>query len=161
MRWLRVPASPEEASAAQDALPAVLSAEEQERGATGLELFLPGLPDDPLAGLGSPAKRKWGAAKKWGGPGDGGEAGEGEEGSDGDGPPRPGGQPHSQEARDAKSGKGRRRLFLHPIIRSRERCGTCPVRPCAALAAPAACIAARCCLPLLLFPHSQPLGPAP
>lgn len=129
MRWLRVPASPEEAAAAQSALPAVLSPDEQERGATGLEVFLPGLPDDPLAGLGSPAKRKWGASKKWGGPG-GGEGREGEEGDSDDGlPRRAGAQPHSQEARDAKSGKGRRRLFLHPIIRSRERCGTCPVRP--------------------------------
>ena len=38
------------------------------------------------------------------------------------------GIPLNQDARDAKSGKGRKRLFLHPIIRQRDRCGTCPVR---------------------------------
>lgn len=139
VRWLRVPdaggdaggdgeggedGAPAGAAAALD-LPAVLPPGEGERQLCGLEVFRPD-PDPAatsgaLAGLASPPKRG-GWAKKQQQP----QFGE-------DGLPLPAGAkrgyaPHSQEARDAKSGRGRKRLFLHPVIRSRDRCGQCPVR---------------------------------
>lgn len=146
VRWLRVPdagggggggdadgeegagggeegAAPACAAAAVE-LPAVLPQGEGERQLCGLEEFHPD-PDPAatsgaLAGLASPPKRPGGWAKR--------AALVGEDGL----PLAAGGKrgyaPHSQEARDAKSGKGRKRLFLHPVIRSRDRCGQCPVR---------------------------------
>ncbi len=109
------------------ALPAVLPAGESDRQLCGLEVYFPAPEEPSLAGLGSPHKRKpWtsaaGAAKR-------------PLLLDEDGlplPPPPPGErkgyaPHSQEAMDAKSGKGKRRLFLHPVIRNRERCGKCAV----------------------------------
>lgn len=109
------------------ALPAVLPPGQEERQLCGLEVYFPAPEDASLGGLASPPKRKpWtsrgGAAKR-------------PLLLDDDGLPLPppppaarqGYAPHSQEARDAKSGKGKRRLFLHPVIRSRERCGKCSV----------------------------------
>lgn len=113
--------------AAVVALPAVLPPGESDRQLCGLEVYFPAPEEPSLAGLGSPHKRKpWtsatGAAKR-------------PLLLDEDGlplPPPPPGErkgyaPHSQEAMDAKSGKGKRRLFLHPVIRNRERCGKCAV----------------------------------
>lgn len=108
------------------ALPAVLPPGEEDRQLCGLEVYFPAPEEASLGGLGSPVKRKpWksagGAAKR-------------PLLLDDDGlplAPAPAEHksyaPHSQEARDAKSGKGKRRLFLHPVIRSRERCGKCSV----------------------------------
>lgn len=130
VRWLRLPLDGTELPV----LPAVLPDGEQERQACSLEEYGSDLPQDSsLAGLGSPPKRKWasggsGKQKKqraWG-EGDEDEQEEGVSYS---------AAPHSQEARDAKSGKGRKRLFLHPIIRTRDRCGKCSVSG-----------SARCCL---------------
>jgi hypothetical protein len=115
---------------------AVLPPGEDERQACGLEEWGPGVPEPDgggagaLGGLASPHKRKWGGGgvakhASHAGGGSGGGDSEDEVGGAGRAPPR--GAPHSREARDAKSGKGRRRLFLHPVIRSRDRCGTCPV----------------------------------
>lgn len=110
---------PAAAAAVPAVLPAVLPAGQQERQLSGLEVWLPAPPedaaDDGLGGLGSPYKRKgWGKQPL----------------VDAEGrplPPKKSYAPHSQEAQDAKSGKGRRRLFLHPIIRTRDRCGKCAV----------------------------------
>lgn len=124
VRWVRVPLEGE----ALPQLPAVLPPGEHDRQPCGLEEYGAGVPEPRggLGGLGSPPKRKQGA---WG---SGGAANkkqrprDGEDGEEG-GLGRGAGMPHSQEARDAKSGKGRKRLFLHPIIRTRDRCGKCPV----------------------------------
>ncbi|KAL4855186.1 hypothetical protein ACK3TF_004177 [Chlorella vulgaris] len=120
VRWLRLPLDGTELPV----LPAVLPDGEQERQACSLEEYGSDLPQDSsLAGLGSPPKRKWasggsGKQKKQRAWGEGDEE-EQEEGVSYSA------APHSQEARDAKSGKGRKRLFLHPIIRTRDRCGKC------------------------------------
>ena len=126
-------------------LPAVLPPGEQDRQLCGLEVYLPAPEDGGLGGLGSPPKRKpWtsggGAAKR-------------PLLLDEDGLPlaapraKQGYAPHSQEARDAKSGKGKRRLFLHPVIRSRERCGKCAVSRARAVGGPGGLFAcARRCM---------------
>lgn len=130
VRWVRVPdggtgGGEEDAAPAAlpITLPAVLPAGVTERQLSGLEVYFPD--PDPgataLGGLASPPKRGgWGKKRLLG-----------EDGA----PLAPGGSgpkrayaPHSQEARDAKSGRGRKRLFLHPVIRQRDRCGKCPVR---------------------------------
>lgn len=142
VRWLRVPQAGEgegEGAAAPAILPAVLQPGQQERQLTGMEMWLPDIPAAALAGqlggLRSPQKR---APGPWGllGSGGGGKKQRlaAAPALDEDGTPlQPApshykATPHSQEARDAKSGKGRKRLFLHPIIRTKDRCGKCSVR---------------------------------
>jgi hypothetical protein len=139
VRWLRVPQAGEGAAAAAvpAILPAVLLPGQQERQLTGMEMWLPDIPAaalaGPLGGLRSPQKR---APGPWGLPGSGGGKKQRLEAApalDEDGNPLQAAPshykaaPHSQEARDAKSGKGRKRLFLHPIIRTKDRCGKCSV----------------------------------
>jgi hypothetical protein len=164
VRWLRLPLDGTELPV----LPAVLPDGEQERQACSLEEYGSDLPQDSsLAGLGSPPKRKWasggsGKQKKqraWG---------EGDEEDQEEGVSHSA-APHSQEARDAKSGKGRKRLFLHPIIRTRDRCGKCSVsgsaRCCSVLDLQSlrGLVSHRCCTPALLLSKQRGqrgVGPA-